>query len=98
MVMIFEYEGLKIGVDICLDHSRQRLVKHLYKHPEDYVDLQIVTSCSMSVRSSSVIAKTGGIVFNCDGEYELGDTSLGVDGKCCHTSLQRIMMYNQMLN
>lgn len=87
---IFEYEGLKIGVDICLDHSRQRLVKHLYKHPNDYVDLQIITSCGMSVRSNAVIAKTGGIVFNCDGEYELCDKNAGVDGKSSHTTLQRI--------
>ncbi len=87
---IFEYNGLKIGIDICLDHSRQRLVNHLYKHPEDYVDLQIVTSCGMSVRANAVIAKDGGIVFNCDGEYELKDVSAGVDGNCCHTSLERV--------
>ncbi|MCM1118939.1 MAG: hypothetical protein NC543_06215 [bacterium] len=87
---IFEYNGLKIGIDICLDHSRQRLVNHLYQHPDDYVDLQIVTSCGMSVRANAVIAKDGGIVFNCDGEYELQDSSAGVDGNCCHTSLQRV--------
>lgn len=87
---IFEYEGLRIGIDICLDHSRQRLVKHLYTHPNDYLDLQIVTSCGMSVRNTSVIARTEGIVFNCDGEYELQDTKSGVDGNGCHTSLQRV--------
>lgn len=87
---IFEYMGLRIGIDICLDHSRQRLVNHLYKHPDDYVDLQIVTSCGMSVRANAVIAKDGGIVFNCDGEYELKDQNAGIDGNCCHTSLQRV--------
>lgn len=87
---IFEYNGLRIGVDICLDHSRQRLVRHLYRHPDDYVDLQIVTSCGMSVRANAVIAKKEGIVFNCDGEYELKDQSAGIDGNCCHTSLQRV--------
>lgn len=87
---IFEYNGLRIGVDICLDHSRQRLVHHLYKHPDDYVDLQIVTSCGMSVRTNAVITKEKGIVFNCDGEYELKDKNAGIDGNCCHTSLQRV--------
>ncbi len=87
---IFEYSGLRIGIDICLDHSRQRLVRHLYKHPNDYVDLQIVTSCGMSVRANAVIAKEKGIVFNCDGEYELKDKNAGIDGNCCHTSLQRV--------
>lgn len=88
---IFEYGGLKVGIDICLDHSRQRLVNHLYKNPDDYLDLQIVTSCGMSVRSNAVIAKEGGIVFNCDGEYELKDNNMGIDGNCCHTSLQKVM-------
>ncbi len=88
---IFKYDGLRIGVDICLDHSRQRLVNHLYKNPDDYVDIQIVTSCGMSVRANAVIAKEGGIVFNCDGEYELKDERAGVDGNCCHTSLQKVV-------
>lgn len=88
---IFEYAGLRIGLDICLDHSRQRLVNHLYKNPDDYVDVQIVTSCGMSVRANAVIAKEGGIVFNCDGEYELKDEKAGVDGNCCHTSLQKVI-------
>lgn len=87
---IFEYNGLRIGVEICLDHSRQRLVHHLYKHPDDYVDLQIVTSCGMSVRANAVIAKKEGVVFNCDGEYELKDQNAGIDGNCCHTSLQKV--------
>lgn len=88
---IFEYDGLRIGIDICLDHSRQRLVNHLYKNPDDYVDIQIVTSCGMSVRTNAVIAKEGGIIFNCDGEYELKDDKAGVDGNCCHTSLQKVV-------
>ncbi len=87
---IFEYNGLKIGVDICLDHSRQRLVHHLYKHPDDYVDVQIVTSCGMSVRANAVIVREKGLVFNCDGEYELDNPAAGIDGHCCHTSLQRV--------
>lgn len=87
---IFEYEGVNIGVDICLDHSRQRLVKHLYKHPNDLVDIQIVTSCGMDVREKAVIARKNGYVFNCDGEYEFSNDSKGVNGNCSHTSLQKI--------
>ena len=87
---ILEYEGLKIGFEICLDHSRQRLVNHLYRNSKDLVDLQIVISCGMSVREKSVVAKQGGYIFNCDGEYELHNSKKGVDGICCHTSLQKV--------
>lgn len=95
---ILEYEGLKIGVEICLDHSRQRLVNHLYRNPNDYVDLQIVISCGMSVREKSVIAKQGGYIFNCDGEYELHNNKKGVDGRFCHTSLQKIEKHIEVSN
>lgn len=95
---ILEYEGLKIGVEICLDHSRQRLVNHLYKNSNDFVDLQIVISCGMSVREKSVIAKQGGYIFNCDGEYELHNNKKGVDGRCCHTSLQKIEKHIEVSN
>lgn len=95
---ILEYEGLKIGIEICLDHSRQRLVNHLYKNPKDYVDLQIVISCGMSVREKSVIAKQDGYIFNCDGEYELRNNEKGVDGRYCHTSLQKVQKKIEVAN
>ena len=31
------------------------------------VDIQIVPSCGMDIKSNSIVAKTGGWVFNCDG-------------------------------
>ncbi|GHT32210.1 hypothetical protein AGMMS49574_15290 [Bacteroidia bacterium] len=85
---IFEYEGIVFGIDICLDHSRQRLFNFLSKYPDNYVDVQIVTSCGMSIRENAVIAKTGGTVFNCDGEYTLNDPKLATDGNHSHTSLR----------
>jgi len=87
---LFEYGGVKIGVDICLDHSRQRLVKHLYNNPNDRTDIQIITACGMSVRPNAVISRKGGYVFNCDGEYTLNDKTAGYDGIFSHTTLRRI--------
>lgn len=85
---IFRFGNVWIGVDICLDHSRQRLFKHLQKHPDNYVDLQIIPSCGMQVKAKAVIARTGCHVFNCDGEYNPDDGSM--NGICSHTTLQQV--------
>lgn len=85
---IFRFGNVWIGVDICLDHSRQRLFKHLQKHPDNYVDLQIIPSCGMQVKANAVIARTGCHVFNCDGEYNPDDGSM--NGTCSHTTLQQV--------
>lgn len=85
---IFRFGNVWIGVDICLDHSRQRLFKHLQNHTNNYVDLQIIPSCGMSVRPNAVIARTGCHVFNCDGEYTLKDGSK--NGICSHTTLREV--------
>ena len=85
---IFCFGKVWIGVDICLDHSRQRLFKHLQKHTNNYVDLQIIPSCGMQVKANAVIARTGCHVFNCDGEYNLDDGSK--NGTFSHTTLQQV--------
>lgn len=87
---IFEHEGIVFGIDICLDHSKQRLFNFLSKYPDSYVDVQIITSCGMSIRENAVIAKAGGTVFNCDGEYTLNDPKLAADGNHSHTSLRTV--------
>ena len=40
--------------------------------PHDGIDLQVIPSCGMKLHPSAVAARTGGWVFNCDGEYPLG--------------------------
>lgn len=87
---IFDYKGIWFGIDICLDHSRQRLVNQLRKYPDNFVDVQIITSCGMEIRENAVTAKHGKWVFNCDGEYMLNNQNLGVDGENCHTSLRKV--------
>lgn len=84
---IFEYEGIDFGIEICLDHSRGRLLNHVKSHMDDAVDVQIIPSCGMTIRANAVVAKEGGIVFNCDGEYEVND---GVSGDKCHTTLKTV--------
>lgn len=82
---VFTYGGIHFGVEICLDHKRQRL-KNADVYP---VDIQIIPSCGMTIHPESVVVKDGGFVFNCDGEYELDQSAAvkGVNGKNSHTSL-----------
>lgn len=87
---ILYYGGIHFGIDICLDHSRQRLLNHLKKHEEQYVDVQIVTSCGMEIRPNAVTAKKGCWVFNCDSEYALKNKAKGNDGEHSHTSLMQV--------
>jgi hypothetical protein len=84
---LFVYGGLKFGVEICLDHSRQRLFNHLKKFPSHYVDVQIITACGMEIRDNAVIAERGGYVFCCDGEYVPKDAEPGINS---HTALKRV--------
>ena len=82
---VFEYGGIKFGIEICLDHKRKRL-KNLGITP---VDVQIIPSCGMKINPESVVVREGGYVFNCDGEYELDpdDNIGGENGTNSHTSL-----------
>lgn len=80
---VFSYGGLRIGVEICLDHKRKRLKDAGVSS----LDVQIIPSCGMTIREESVVVENG-FVFNCDGEYVLNSPDQGVDGINCHTSLR----------
>ncbi len=66
---IFDLDGLTWGVEICLDHAGS--VKRLQRSPQmpgaSEVQIQLIPSGGMSIKDVSVVAKTGGFVFNCDG-------------------------------
>lgn len=87
---IFYYGGIWFGIDICLDHSRQRLVDQLKIDSSHFVDVQIITSCGMEIKENAVTAKQGNWVFNCDGEYEVDKPEKGVNGPNCHSSLRKV--------
>ncbi len=79
---VFAWRGLKVGVEICLDHIRQRLSGRV-----NDLDLHLIPSCGAEVTPGCIAARVGGYVFNCDGDYTLDDAQNG-DG--AHTQLFRV--------
>lgn len=82
---VFNCGNLNIGVEICLDHSRKRLLGYVSDKEILPVDVQIVISCGMKLKKDSAATVEGGILFNCDGEYTLDDAQ---NGDHCHTQLK----------
>jgi len=61
---ILSLGGLKIGLEICLDHAKGELCKKLGK---DAVDVQLIVSAGMNIASGPVCTRKGGPVFLADG-------------------------------
>lgn len=79
--------GLNIGIEICLDHKRKRLLKYLGDNKIKPLDIQIVISCGMQLMKDSAATREGAILFNCDGEYMIdGDAQ---NGDFCHSQLKK---------
>lgn len=76
---VFSIDGINFGIEICLDHSRSRLRKHLSQ--DKPIQIQIIPSCGMQIKQKSVVATTNGLVFNCDGQYGIymPDTKPDID-------------------
>lgn len=79
---VFNWKEMKIGIEVCLDHVRRRMSKSVCD-----LDLQIIPSCGVEVENGSVAARTGGYVFNCDGDYTLENAE---NGTFSHTQLFRV--------
>lgn len=81
---IFTLDGITFAVEICLDHRRGRLrqVRQEDEASRVPIDVHLVVSCGMQIQQPSVVAKAGGIVFNCDGQYSKRDTKASPDDKC----------------
>lgn len=82
---IFDYGGIRFGVEICLDHKKARIKSAGYSKQ---LDVQLVPSCGMNIHPESVFLRTGGYIFNCDGEYVIEEGKEGQNGIDSHTSLR----------
>eukprot|EP00429_Kryptoperidinium_foliaceum_P070093 CAMPEP_0176070066 /NCGR_PEP_ID=MMETSP0120_2-20121206/34986_1 /TAXON_ID=160619 /ORGANISM="Kryptoperidinium foliaceum, Strain CCMP 1326" /LENGTH=617 /DNA_ID=CAMNT_0017403705 /DNA_START=1 /DNA_END=1852 /DNA_ORIENTATION=- len=74
---VMEIGGLRIGLEICLDHAVGELCRRL--GPDKTVDAQIIVSAGMNIPSGPVCTRPGGPVFLADGfaRTELSLNQLG---------------------
>ena len=64
-----EIDGIKVGIEICLDHRMGALWNSLRTtHGSNLVDVQLVTSAGMSIERGANPLKPGGVVYLSDGE------------------------------
>ncbi|KAL7530885.1 hypothetical protein ACHAXR_003730 [Thalassiosira sp. AJA248-18] len=64
-----EIDGIKIGIEICLDHRMGALWNSLrLNHESNLVDVQLITSAGMSIERGPNPLKHGGVVYLSDGE------------------------------
>merc|ERR1712232_148684 len=62
---VFEVKGLKLGIEICLDHGQGRLAREL--GPRRTVDVHLIVSAGMFIAAGPVGTKQGGPVLLADG-------------------------------
>lgn len=75
---------LRVGVEVCLDHSDQRLRRSLDRNnwpsAASGIQLHLVPSCGMQLHPASVAAIAEGWAFNCDGQYGLSADGAPAEG------------------
>jgi len=91
---VFTVDGVRIGLEVCLDHAKERLWQAVAGVPGVKqvapVQLQLIPSAGMSIEAPSVATVNHGIVFNVDGlrgqyyrKYSLPDLqTAGIQPPC----------------
>jgi len=66
---VLEIDGIRIGVEICLDHRMGQLYNNIQMHEHGkLVDVQLITSAGMAIERGPNPVVPGGVVYLCDGE------------------------------
>lgn len=65
---IIELDGLRIGLEICLDHRMGTLWNHIKTHDLPLVDILLITSAGMAIERGPNPVVPGGVVYLCDGD------------------------------
>lgn len=65
---LLEFDGLRIGLEICLDHRMGALWNSLKHNEDNLVDIQLIISAGMSIERGPNPVKPGGAVYLTDGE------------------------------
>lgn len=80
---VFDIDGIQFGLEICLDHKKQRLEKST-DLPK--IDIQLIPSGGMTIQRNAIVSKEGGYVFHCDGNG-YGSTLLKVSKNTPHYNI-----------
>jgi hypothetical protein len=64
---VMEVDGIRIGVEICLDHKKGLLWENLQKTNGDLVDVLLITSAGMAIEYGPNPIVPGGVVYMTDG-------------------------------
>lgn len=64
---VIEVDGIRIGVEICLDHKKGVLWENLQNTNEDLVDVLLITSAGMAIEFGPNPIIPGGVVYMTDG-------------------------------
>jgi hypothetical protein len=78
---LFEMDGVRFGLEVCLDHAFAR-VRSLFPRPDESgLQVQLVPSAGMTISRENVAVVPGGIVFNVDGGGPTGSSGGEAYGK-----------------
>jgi hypothetical protein len=64
---VMQVDGIRIGVEVCLDHKMGVLWEHLQKTNDDLVDVLLITSAGMAIEFGPNPIVPGGVVYMSDG-------------------------------
>lgn len=87
---VFEVGGVTFGLEICLDHLRQRLLLSSPEPGNDLVQVQLIPSCGMSLKFKSIAVQQGGICFGCDGLANGYDGQPETPEAACHSQVYTV--------
>lgn len=59
---VLDIDGIRIGIEICLDHRLGALWNQLQKTGEDLVDVQLITSAGMAIERGPTPLRPGGVI------------------------------------
>jgi hypothetical protein len=66
---LFEIEGITFGLELCLDHARQRLRSVRPAPGERFPQIQLVPSAGLDIEEDSVATGKDGLIFNVDATH-----------------------------
>jgi hypothetical protein len=64
---VIDVDGVRVGVEVCLDHLKGLLWSKLQQNNDDLVDVLLITSAGMAIEMGPSPIAPGGVVYMSDG-------------------------------